>query len=130
GEDEQKLKNKWVLTLTKEVPNDDGILTITLKGGRKLSLPIRHVGQMPLMGKGKGGEQGPGLGVPIKMLYTQFSDNLIPPAQLMQLIGAPVQFFSQNFPNVNPRPGNSNQKIEDSLESIRLLLTRPNTLNP
>lgn len=125
----QEVPYKWVITLSKEVPNDDGLMVITLKGSR-VTLPIQRVDQMPIQAGKPAQQEGPGAGVPTKVLYAQFSDAVIPRAQVTGLIGAPVQFFARNYPNLNPRPSNDSQKIEDSLESIRLLLTKTSPLGP
>jgi hypothetical protein len=125
------IPNLWVIALAKEVPNDDGVLVVSLKGG-KVSLPIQKVGFMPISGDKKAAppSPGPGDGVPIKTLYTQFSEAVLPRARLTELVGAPVQFFARDYPNLSPRPSTDNQRIEDSLESIRLLLNKTNALNP
>jgi hypothetical protein len=41
-----------------------------------------------------------------------------------------VQFFAQNYPNLLPQPSAGLQQVQDSLESIRLLLNKPGTLSP
>jgi hypothetical protein len=127
----EPLENRWVVTFSKQVPNDDGVLTFSLKGGKKVSLPMIRVPLMPVTPDQKGSPaQSPGPGMPTSSLYTQFDKTTIPTERLIDATGAPAQFFAQNFPNLAPPPSKDNQKIQDTLESIRLLLNKTNPLNP
>jgi hypothetical protein len=121
----------YVIRLTKEVPNDDGLLQVLLKDGRKPWLRVSPLLVMPYKPAIMNQEAVPGLGrgQPTKLLYVQFNAGLLP-ADAALLPGVPVLFLSQNFPNPNPKAAADTQKVLDLLDNIRIQLTKPNTTTP
>ena len=64
-------------------------------------------------------------------LLVQFNAKTLPPDEEALLPGATGSFLSQNYPNPTPRAAaDSNQRVIDLLDNIRIQLTRPNGLNP
>jgi hypothetical protein len=119
----QRLENKFELTLLRPVPNDDGLLRVTLRDGRKRWLtvnPILEDVNGPLV-----------RGTLTLRLLVQFNAKTLPPDEEALLPGATASFLSQNYPNPTPRAAaDTNQRIIDLLDDIRIQLTKPNGFNP
>jgi hypothetical protein len=109
----------YVLTLSKAVPNDDGIIQVVLKDGRKPWLPAFRLQQDGLPD-----------GAPTKLILTQFNPTTLASDAQSQLVGSAILFFSQHFPNVSAKAAADNQKVLDALEAIRLQLLKPNPALP
>ena len=108
----------FVLTLAKAVPDDEGIMQVVLKDGRKPWLPILRLNRAMQPG------------APVTKVLTVYSDKTLPPDASAQLKGSAVLFFSRHFPNPNPKVASDNQKVLDALETIRLQLLRTNPSSP
>ncbi|HZZ82607.1 MAG TPA: hypothetical protein VFE62_29180 [Gemmataceae bacterium] len=123
--------NRYVITLTKDVPNDDGLLQVTMKD-KKPWLRAEGLYNKPFE-KGKAKQQqeaGLAPGVPTKTLYVRL-DTTMTPADTVQLAGSAALFLSQHYPNPSPRPGGADtQKVLDLLDNIRIQLTKTNFASP
>jgi hypothetical protein len=75
--------------------------------------------------------KGPDPGTPTTTLYAYIAPQDVPGGNpSLTLVNAAAQFFSQNFPNLPAQPTPGLQKVQDSLESIRLLLNRSTVVSP
>jgi hypothetical protein len=130
GKNNQLIPGKFILTLSKEVPNDDGLLRVTLRDGRKLWLRIFAVEPSPDAGR-KDPPQVPPvpLGQPTKKLYTQMNTEVAGAYPAATFTNAAAQFLSRNFPNSNPKPADS-QRTLDLLDQIRIQLNKTNPTSP
>jgi len=125
------LPNRWVVSLGKDVPNDEGYLAVTPQGGRKVWLPVERVDMLPFTADKKGGGPNPGgPGAPTKILYTQFGPKTLAIDQLPGLSGAATQFYARNIPNLGFRQPADAQNVQDTLDSIRMLLSKSTVVNP
>jgi hypothetical protein len=115
-------ENKFELTLLRPVPNDDGLMRVTLRDGRKRWLTVSGLYD-PANGLVRG--------TPTLRLLVQFNAKTLPPDEEALLPGATASFLSQNYPNPTPRAAaDTNQRVIDLLDNIRIQLTRPNGFNP
>jgi hypothetical protein len=121
-----RVENKFELTLLRPVPNDDGLLRVTLRDSRKRWLTVSafledaNAPKAPLV-----------RGTLTLRLLVQFNAKTLPPDEEALLPGATASFLSQNYPNPTPRAAaDANQRIIDLLDNIRIQLTRPNGFNP
>jgi hypothetical protein len=127
------IPNKYVITLASAVPNDDGYLSVAVKGGgKKLSVPVERVDELWELDQGGQGKMAAqvGPGAPTTKLFAYIAPQAVQGDPRFVLNNAPVQFFAQNYPNLLPPPSAGLQKVQDSLESIRLLLNRTGGVVP
>jgi hypothetical protein len=119
----------FVITLSSEVPNDNGTMLVTPKGGKPTALQIQALDILPFAKDAKGQTEkvGPLRGVPTKILYAQ---NLPVDVTTDSLTGVAVRFLAETFPNTRSQPTADTQKIQDTLENIRLLLNRATPVTP
>jgi hypothetical protein len=128
-ENGRPVPNAYVVTLTKEVPNDNGTMIVVPKAGKPLVLTMQAQDVQPFV-QGKRPQEprrGPLPGSPTKVLYTQLDDAKVPP---QSLAGASARFISENFPNTKPQQAADLQKIQDTLENIRLLINKQSSGTP
>ena len=92
---------KYIITLHDEIPSDKGAMLVIQKGCKRW-IPILPVD---------------GTAAKVKKVYTQ-SDK-----PLGEIAGATVRFFAESAPNPSPPPS-TEQKLQDTLENIRLLLSK------
>jgi hypothetical protein len=133
GDITKTIPNKYLITLASAVPNDDGFLVVAAgKGGKKLTLPVDRVDELWQAGKDGNAEPAPsvGPGAPTTRLFAYIAPTALQGDPRFVLNNASVQFFAQNYPNLLPQPSAGLQQVQDSLESIRLLLNKPGFFSP
>jgi hypothetical protein len=104
----------YILILSKGIPNDEGVMQVILKDGRKAWLPIYQLDP-----KMKDGDL-------TNKVLTQYNEKTLRPDIQAMLRGSSIRFYSNRFPNPNPKGTSDNQKVLDALETIRLQLLRGN----
>src|SRR5207244_5718616 len=127
----KKLEGKYVVSLTKPVPNDDGLLQVMFPDGRKPWLTVEALLVMPYQPDVKDQKEIPGItrGVPTKQLFLQFGPGLTA-ADAGFFRGASALFYSPDYPNPSPKAPVDSQKVLDSLDNIRIQLTKPTSTSP
>jgi hypothetical protein len=121
------VQNRFVLTLGKDVPNDDGVMLVTLDVDKTKAVRIIGEIQAPFLpvAQKQTPMPGPLRGAPTKLLYAEYDPKQIP-LDMTSLQNLPAVFVSQSFPNTPPLAAPDLQRIQDSLESIRVLVNNNN----
>jgi hypothetical protein len=118
--------NRYVLTLTKDVPNDDGLLQVKSSDGKKTWLRVEALSNAPYeAGKpGQMSKAGLDFGTPTTSLYARLQATMVP-SDRIAMIGSSALFLSERFPNLSPKPAGADaQKVLDLLDNIRIQLTK------